>query len=111
MKWNDKNSSRHKSRNGITKENLKWDKTGNEKLRKSNKTWEASFTNRIQEMRRERMPVIENKTEEVDTSVKKILNLKLSRHKASNKSGETKKIGETMKRTNLQIVGFCFQIQ
>lgn len=37
------------------------------------------------------MPDIENKAEEMDTSVKKILNLKISRHNVYNKSGETMK--------------------
>lgn len=47
---------------------------------------EASYTNRIARDGRERIPVIKDTIEEIDTSIKKILNQRISWHKTSRKS-------------------------
>lgn len=47
---------------------------------------EASYINRIARDGRERIPVIKDIIEEIDTSIKKILNKRISWHKTSRKS-------------------------
>lgn len=63
--WNNENILRHESRKRITKENLNWNKTGNEKFSVSNKNF-GGKPHRLQDMTYS----LEDKVEEMDSSVK-----------------------------------------